>query len=109
MKWETYKQLTPEQKEEWKFKYDKEIDPPFMPTDLIILLCVNSTFFTLAFVLLKELPEKAHMINDIFDVCFRFTIIWFVAMVGFAICWCFKNFRRIRNEKKWLNKIGVKK
>jgi len=49
------------------------------------------------------------MINDIFDICLGFSIVWFVVTFVFAVFWVFKTFRRIHSERKWLKKIGVKK
>jgi len=112
MKYETYKKLTTEQKEEWTFKY-KDNDPPFVnTTTYAILLWLSAGVVILATgMLLKDFPvgtppgdSAFKLLVDSLTIGRYFVIGFVVEIVYFLTVYLYKKWK----EYRWLKATGVK-
>lgn len=86
MKYETYKQLNYDQKEEWTFKYSKINFPQASLVYLIILQCSLVAFSSIILISLKEYVVVHRPLSELFALCFNISavmlIVWIIDYVG---------------------------
>lgn len=109
MKYETYKQLTKEQKEEWEFKYREKENifggSPFYIM-WIYMLYIIATLVT--YVQIKENMKIEEQLN-MYKTTTVITIILLYAWITEVIISLYKEIIRMYKEHKWLKEIKMKK
>jgi len=114
MKWDDYKKLSGEQREEWKFKFkDNVISLPFSFGAPIILYALSIMFMFAAYCLLQmEMFEggvlRAHLLQLII-MGLRIVFCISLFMLVELIIWFGGFVWRIRKEKKWLLKVNIQR
>jgi len=109
MKCKIYQQLTAEQREEWKFKYEHKFNIPNGLIYAIGLYLTMGHFMMVSLILLKDYVPYQGSVLNILLVATNIPLIFLVAylteiLYEFGI-FVWKN----KKEKKWLKEIGVKK
>lgn len=108
MKWETYRKLTPEQREEWRFKYRKEIKLPSTVTYLILILLSLTLFAMITVYGAKEVVELTQPLREYLKEGLKIAKYLLYAWIGEVIVIVLVLVYHMYKEHKWLKSIGVK-
>lgn len=106
MKWEIYKKLTPEQREEWKFKYDQDYPSFNSHIYLVLIYALVSMYSAISLVLLKEYVTLQTEVIVLFSLMMKITLvllsIWAIEFIIKTVRYFWIDFKGM----KWLKKIG---
>lgn len=100
MKWNNYKKLSTEDREEWKFRFDKKRFPNSIDIGFLIYLMASIIMVSLVFIL-----EKLYSINISYEekliMIVLLTILFFSISIG-TIYKIVTYLVRYYEEKKWI-------
>lgn len=114
MKYELYRMLSPEQKEEWQFKFKKTDDlaywlaPSLVPQG-VLMLTIMTLFISVAFILLAH-PDIAPFERSVAEmIAFTMKVAYFWVLIIIAdICIGIGvRFVTKHKERKWLKTQGA--
>ena len=107
MKYETYAKLTPQQKEEWNFKFKDLTYPQVGLTSAYTLVSLVTVFAAIQLMILKEYIQVATSVNQLtvyaLQCVFIIIVIWGVDYLGQLLYYIFKKYQ----EHAFLKKCKV--
>ena len=111
--YEIYKDMTPAQKEEWDYEYNKEYKNFVSLSDVILLYVLNSFLLMSAYFLIevKGLEEVREQVLSNINLSASFTVVYLTLLVVLQILYFISGFIDEHNAKKWLelNNINYKR
>lgn len=109
MNWETYRQLSPEQQEEWTFKFDKHpFEPPFQSwfTTLLLLWGTISIYMMATYIAYTSSNPELIALKPTLMKSIEATLnagYWFVKITAlFTIIWTVRAIYHFYSERKWI-------
>jgi hypothetical protein len=113
MKWETYKQLSSVEKEEWNFRF-KDLTYPRIPLVYLVFIWMCLTvFMAIALVVLKEYVQVKSIVVDILSLQYRISSVMLVAFlvdyVGQLVYFIYKKYKEREFIKLCLKQKEMRK
>lgn len=112
MNWETYKLLTPEQKEEFKFRFDKDITVNIKGLATVISLMLAMVTLLLFIVYLCVIdPKFAAYKDSIVELIVRCRELIFVSgiiILGYLIEYTFELVVHMYQYRKWIKRNNIR-
>lgn len=114
MKYETYKQMTDEQKEEWNYKFKDQLPKaPFQSwimTSAILWLVFGTVILSYVIAVTSTEPELVKlkpMLEQAMDKFASGINLFTTVFAFYLIMWIIKAFYHVYSERKWLQQNGI--
>jgi hypothetical protein len=107
MKWEKYNEMTPEQKEEWIYRFkESKIEAPFSINDIFMWIMIQSVFLSLI-IALRGIPGAEILRLRLIDYATVMINLTGAYLVVRGILWLIATIWEYQLKKKWLKEQGL--
>lgn len=108
MKWKKYNQLTPDQKEEYDFRFKKNHQLSGQVYYIVLIWALVAVSSSVSLVILKEYVEVSYPLIDLLTVAGQWVLIMGYAWGAELICKLIFIIIKIVQEERWVKKALAK-